>query len=153
MKHRNLRLAWSIAWGVIAILLIVSWIRGYWRWDEISAFEAAPAPLTFGSVNGKFYFYHMPRSQPDTATTPLIIRWVTIQSHKLSSPRYFFNFDPPTIFALITPSWIPVLICLASVPAPWVINTYRFSLRTLLIATTLVATGLGVIVWIHRADK
>jgi hypothetical protein len=42
------------------------------------------------------------------------------------------------------PHWLPLLVAVALVAAPWI--NWRFSLRTLLIATTLVAVGLGVIV-------
>jgi hypothetical protein len=41
------------------------------------------------------------------------------------------------------PDWFVVLGC---VVAPWIKWSRRFSLRTLLIATTLVAVGLGIIV-------
>ena len=35
MKHRKLRIAWSAAWGVAAVLLIALWIRSYWRSDLV----------------------------------------------------------------------------------------------------------------------
>ena len=34
MKYRKLRIAWSVAWGVVAVLLIVLWVRSYW-WAEV----------------------------------------------------------------------------------------------------------------------
>ena len=30
MRFRKLRIAWSVAWGVVAVLLIVLWVRSYW---------------------------------------------------------------------------------------------------------------------------
>jgi hypothetical protein len=42
-----------------------------------------------------------------------------------------------------------VVAGLAGVPWTWWTN--RFSLRTLLIATTLVAVGMGLIVWAARS--
>ena len=43
--------------------------------------------------------------------------------------------------------WFPILICLGIAAAPWVNRIgWRFSLRTLLIATTLVAIVLGLVV-------
>jgi hypothetical protein len=33
MKYRKLRIAWSMAWGVMAILLVVQWSRNYWLVD------------------------------------------------------------------------------------------------------------------------
>ena len=29
MKHRKLRIAWSVFWGLAAVLLIVLWVRSY----------------------------------------------------------------------------------------------------------------------------
>ena len=45
------------------------------------------------------------------------------------------------------PLWPIVALTATLAPAPW--PRWRFSLRTLLIATTLVAVVLGVIVWVR----
>ena len=29
MKYRKLRIAWSVVWGILCVLLIVLWVRGY----------------------------------------------------------------------------------------------------------------------------
>src|ERR1700759_2273009 len=34
MKYRKLRIAWSVAWGVAAVLFVALWVRSFWRWDE-----------------------------------------------------------------------------------------------------------------------
>ena len=49
---------------------------------------------------------------------------------------------------LRVPDWFLVLISLVSAAAPWLRWSCRFSLRTLLIATTLVAVVLGLVVWL-----
>ena len=36
MKHRKLRIAWSVAWGIVAVLLVALWVRSYWRLDTLS---------------------------------------------------------------------------------------------------------------------
>src|SRR4051794_17100143 len=33
MKYRKLRIAWSVAWGVAAVLLCVLWVRSYYYED------------------------------------------------------------------------------------------------------------------------
>jgi len=43
------------------------------------------------------------------------------------------------------PFWVPVLVTAALATVPWFHWSKRFSLRTLLIATTLVAVVLGII--------
>ena len=51
-------------------------------------------------------------------------------------------------FMLAFPQWCPVLASMILAVIPWL--RWRFSLRTLLIATTLVAVVLGIIVWAVR---
>jgi uncharacterized membrane protein YraQ (UPF0718 family) len=50
------------------------------------------------------------------------------------------------------PYWVPTLICIGLATAPFLIGhqSFRFSLRTLLIATTVVAVVLGLVVWRNR---
>jgi hypothetical protein len=62
----------------------------------------------------------------------------------------FCNRYKPDGRIVVVPCWVLVLLSgsLATVPCiPW---SRRFSLRTLLIAMTLVAAGLGVIVYASR---
>jgi hypothetical protein len=46
------------------------------------------------------------------------------------------------------PHWFAILIACAASIAPWL--AWRFSLRTMLIAMTLVAVALGLVVWAVR---
>src|SRR4030095_6915172 len=34
-KHRKLRIAWSVTWGVVAVLLCVLWVRSYQATDIV----------------------------------------------------------------------------------------------------------------------
>ena len=36
MRFRKLRIAWSVVWGLAAVLLIVLWVRSYWWVDQIT---------------------------------------------------------------------------------------------------------------------
>jgi hypothetical protein len=53
-------------------------------------------------------------------------------------------------FSFIAPYWFLILLTAAIAAAPWLRWPKRFSLRTLLIATTLVAVVLGLIVAVLR---
>ena len=53
-----------------------------------------------------------------------------------------------TTYYFVAPYWILFLVASAIASVAWL--TSRFSLRTLLIATTLVAAGLGLFVWLGR---
>jgi hypothetical protein len=35
MRLRKLRIAWSVVWGAIAVLLIVLWLRSYYRTEYV----------------------------------------------------------------------------------------------------------------------
>src|SRR3954469_7954745 len=34
MKHRKLRIAWSVAWGVVTVLLVTLWAQSYWQFNS-----------------------------------------------------------------------------------------------------------------------
>jgi hypothetical protein len=36
MKYRKLRIAWSVGWGVLCLLLVALWVRSYWWRDTYS---------------------------------------------------------------------------------------------------------------------
>ena len=68
--------------------------------------------------------------------------------------RYVTSTGPPieARYYLYVPFWLLMTfaVVVASLPAatPWF--SLHFSLRTLLIATTLVAVGLGLIAWLTK---
>src|SRR6476620_3231066 len=39
MRHRKLRVAWSVVWGVVAVLLVVLWVRSYWQADAFGFYS------------------------------------------------------------------------------------------------------------------
>ena len=57
---------------------------------------------------------------------------------------FAFYYEPPEM-GLAVPHWFCVLTTVALAVAPWFRWSKRFSLRTLLIATTLVAVALGMV--------
>ena len=152
MKYRNLRIAWSVAWGIVAVLLVALWVRSYWIWDRC---YWPGLPLTqlgtqFSSDSGHTMTVVSPRvaassgslitiSRPGPASTAHQILYST-------ETLGFYFLRTPTLFRFDLPYWSLVTASLALGLAPWLIR-WRFSLRTLLIAATLVAVGLGLIVW------
>ncbi len=43
MKHRKLRIAWSVAWGIAGVLLIALWVRSYHSDEDIVCTAAGAA--------------------------------------------------------------------------------------------------------------
>jgi hypothetical protein len=138
MRLRELRIAFSATCLIACVQLIALWVRSYWRWDYIQSPFGSKGWL-LSSLHGKLGCYAGPPSAGFT-------EW-----------RYFCDRidDPkdeiylPRIFSLPDGFSVLVFTVLAAVPwLPWL--RWRFSLRTLLIATTLIALVLGTFVWFSR---
>ena len=148
MRFRKLRIAWSVIWGVAAVLLIVLWMRSYWIVEKVVC-KAGESLLYVGSQPGVFGFSIL----SEAAVEPWIVfkqpsdEWrETGGDLWLQRSWGGFYIDDETIMA---PYWIWCLVPATLAVAPWLKWSNHFSLRTLLIATTLVAVVLGLIVWLR----
>jgi hypothetical protein len=154
---RNLRLAFSAMCGIACLILVVLWVRSY------SALESwMGRSLHMQSAHGKLIVFTLPVSQkallrkvnpgfngyskvPFDQFKPSTELSVAISGSQAFSARYY---DVKHICTI--PFWTAVLFS-AVLPIPsWTKWKWRFSLRTLLIATTLVAVGLGAVVCASR---
>ena len=69
-----------------------------------------------------------------------------------SLPKTVFGFGigpGPMGQWLVVPHWFFATLAAGLAALPWFQQKWKFSLRTLLIATTLVAVVLGLIVWVR----
>jgi hypothetical protein len=149
MRYRKLRIAWSVAWGIACLLLIVLWVRSYWWIDE----AAGPTPdghaLLLSSSNGALEFGRQPNTQKDwpgwtfVHTSAKFIPW----QWQRSGSRFQWQSSAIGIYGRV-PWWFPVVCGAVFSLLPWV-GKARFTLRTLLIATTLVAVVLRLIAWLR----
>jgi hypothetical protein len=146
MRFRKLRIAWSVAWGIMAAASVFAWIRTQYWIDNLVVPISHSRFLVIGteqnrfgiglsdeSPNGAWCLYKWPiaewRAELGAGTTE---RSITI-------PLCAYAFHGKTI-----PYWPSLLLSAVIATCPWV---KRFSLRTLLIAMTLVAVILGAIVF------
>jgi hypothetical protein len=152
MKYRNLRIAWSVVWGVAAVLLVVLWVRSYW-WADLLGYRIGQTYVAAGSGRG-IAFFRWTTFQP-SVTVGNKVGWElsegptgTIDS-SLKPLEWSLDTNPAAAFGFFIS--VPCWFCVAcSAALSFVaLNRYRFSLRTLLIATTLVAIMLGLIVWLR----
>ena len=141
MRFRKLRIAWSVMWGLIAVLLCMLWLRSY-EWNDIVFMTSTTSvTTTFGSNCGSIYYFHGMTTGPS--------RDWTINSGEAAEPGPKFELrHTAREFWVEVPFWIGLAPLAILVGAPWLRS--RFSLRTLLIATTLVAVVLGAIVYATR---
>ncbi len=136
MKFRYLRIAWSVGWGVAAVLLIVLWVRSYWWVD------AAYVALSHSAISRQGTIYIDAGLSWTWAATCHEFGWPVLQWTMLKNDSEVAVKEGNVAF----PVTRLVLLTAACAPLSWI--SRRFTLRTLLIATTLVAVALGLIVWL-----
>jgi hypothetical protein len=151
MRYRKLRIAWSVAWGVVAVLLCVLWVRSYWICDEVAKVDGMGYFPTLGSNSGTVYYARSKISIFLSPDSPIYSQSWTYRCQDATKPQTLFRWSPNSEWyvSIYVPYWLPVLVTVAIAAGLWLPS--RFSLRTLLIATTLVAVALGLIVWVSRA--
>jgi hypothetical protein len=69
-----------------------------------------------------------------------------MQQPPLGFLGFYYNTSQQQGTGLWFPVWCPVILSVTAAAATWI---RRFSLRTLLIATTLVAMVMGLVVWLR----
>ena len=161
--RNNLRVAWSVACGVVAVLLCVLWVRSQSIYDAIGRHSKSSMYYSLSSQYGHITFVKGNNPNITTAGVNYSI------GHKALEPFVGSPSEPKLSglmglhwysshgtrafreFILAIPHWFAFLLSATAAAVPWVRQiTFRFSLRTLLIATTLVAAALGLIVWASR---
>jgi len=146
VKFRNLRIAWSVAWTLACALLIALWVRSY-SWFDMSTSTSRHAL----SVTDGWLFWDTPiaavlKPKPAAPRPPVVKEHFGFVSLSLSVA----TVQPIDRFALMRrgkalPFWVPVLLAGTLAAVVW--RHWKFSLRTLLIVTTLVALVLGLAVY------
>jgi hypothetical protein len=142
----GLRIAVSATCGIACLLLVIMWVRSYWWCDNaLSLLRHDLASLhgnvvidetiRFTTIDGKIIYLG-----GDTAD-----RFCTL-SISLASVVHV-----PQGNGIVMPYWVLVVPLAVLTSAPWFGQIrWRYSLRTILIATTLVAVVLGLIVYAVR---
>jgi len=110
-------------WVTACVLLIVLWVRSY-------GWASAPILWSFSIELNKYFIVHLLRGGIGASI---------VQFHSSGAPE---------ASGIAAPFWLLVPLTVALSFASWLPWwSKRFSLRTLLIATTLVAVVLGLVVW------
>jgi hypothetical protein len=125
------------------VLLIALWVRSYWRLDILEK-RGGFGAIQISSVIGRIAIGNL---DPRTAIGKSYLSVVAGDAADWRKGRVFgFDYyDDGIVTAFVAPHWFPALIAATLAVIPWIQSTKRFSLRTLLIATTLVAVVLGIV--------
>ncbi len=153
---RYLRIAFSATCLIACVLLIVLWVRSYWRMDDISRTGGTSATISLRSDLGRLEASTGPAV--NLSSPPSWQYWGYEQApsttDSVKSRPWFrkrFRWHRSAALSLIeVPHWFLIIISGTISVLPWIRPSRRFSLRTLLLATTLVAAVLGLIVWLSR---
>ena len=126
-------------------MLIALWVRSYWRLDILekrTRFEA----VQVSSVKGRIATARLDPRTYVIGRTYLNVEAGDAADWRKAGVLGFAYYEDGSVTALIAPHWLPALLSAALAVIPWISRSWRFSLRTLLIATTLVAVVLGIAV-------
>jgi hypothetical protein len=153
LRFRKLRIAWSLAWSVVAVLLCVLWVRSYWWYDVMYGRFSNDVNIGIGSCRGKVGYTRVNDGSVNKwgVKTYSMDDWDEHGGRNGKWLRYVHGgtLRLLTIQDVGVPHWFLMLVFISLAAAPWYRSLdWRFSLRTLLIVTTLVAVGLGTIVWL-----
>jgi hypothetical protein len=149
---RRLRIAFSAVCGIVCLVLAVFWARSYSH-EEHLQFQAVYPKIFVHSVPGilcvgvtgdtspgggfKLQAQSYARVEDQMQTVRLIYA-------KAVNARGFGAIRRAPSFVFLAPYWFYVSLATIAAALPWL--RWSFSLRTLLIATTLVAIVLGLVV-------
>jgi hypothetical protein len=119
----------------VFVLLVGLWVRSYWRVVDFNLVESDDRPYVVT--------FHKGRVVLGGGVVALGggVRLLAVERPGAVESNSVIGYYRPVCYV---PCWLAVGILGLFASAPWF--RFRFSLRTLLIATTLVAVGLGAIV-------
>jgi hypothetical protein len=162
---RYLRIAWTVFCGLACVLLVVVWVRSYWRIDSATMWISGHGQvgalslkqrLTISYVNESLFSDRWRdrlesqswRVYSNTIEDEFSGSEIGAHSGLPKNQSFVFQNFGGNGYRVVIPHWFLILLGTSFATIPWL--RWRFSLRTLLIATTLIAVMLGTIVWLNR---
>ncbi len=146
MRSR-IRIAMSVCFGVLAFALCVLWVGSYWQrsvvplkttYDHRYELVSAEGKLIFLSRNRIYFNFEFIPQNPYSFVPDL----------KTQTRLGFGRIDKVGYWAFsVAYGWL-ASTAIAAALVPWM--RWRFGLRTLLLATTLIAVALGLVVYAVR---
>lgn len=163
---RYLTIGWTVFWLLACILLIVLWGRSYSVADICGLTFNFEKRTNFASEKGRIFLiildcqtYIWAIGKPrewDIRSEPLSHLYPTARTEQellqqMNVPKFpgFYFKSLGGFYKIVVPHWFVIVVATSVAAFPWCL--WQFSLRSLLIFTTLVAVGLGVIVWAIRS--
>ena len=145
--RRVLRITWTVACVFVAVALVAFWVRSYSYGDLVMRTQRSNTMGCYSSW-GNLAFVYLEDTYDDPPGTWLRSSSPVTADSQPFPPTWLFRWSANDF---VIPYWFPTLTAtfLAAFAAkPWL--ACAFSLRTLLIATTLLSVLLGLAVWLTR---
>jgi hypothetical protein len=153
---RGLKITWTATCGIACVLLIALWVRSYSQIDSL--FSQVGCEIGIESICGEVCLIEFAPSNDSRIGLP---RWFSVGSVVIDDvdrarlPNTFLGFGYSRWIKrwssygkeLCIPHWFALLFLATFAVSPWIQLPKHFSLRTLLLATTLVCVVLGLVVW------
>jgi hypothetical protein len=163
MRFRKLRIAWTVVCGLAGAATIALWIHSYWARDFCYV-TIGKRFVLLQSVGGEVGFSSAPWMVDPIAWSvrsddaqPLLSLWESTWSGS-NRPNgidlgWKFRWRKTeavagTAYIATLPHWFPLLLLAALAVLPWTGLKWRFGLRAMLVAVTLVALGLGLVAYV-----
>jgi hypothetical protein len=139
---KYLRIAVTALSLTACVLLIALWVRSF-TWCDAKFMQIGRFQYDVTSLRGCIVFGRADM-KGNAKLTSASIPAANASLGDLREPYFWFAARKSVSgFCIVLPMWFLILMGVSIASAPWI---RRFSLRTLLIATTLVAAVLGIVV-------
>ncbi len=155
LKNVRIRSGWRFAWqagcGVACVLLIALSVRSYYVADRVCGMQNlknTQAKFYFGSDFGFLGVIADPNFGAISKVRYCAFEHLGPSHASYSQLTPYYARLTTGVTELYVPIWIVTLCVVVCGAFPSFAGLVHYSLRTLLIATTLVAVGLGLIVWL-----
>ncbi len=147
---KYLRIAVTALSLTACVLLIALWVRSYWRCDQIDIPVSSNYGISIESVRGQLAGWDWDNlGGPWEVWSQPIEVWLghePVENELLGFPPHQgLRVSGGIVWV---PHWLTVIVAAVTAASLWIRR--RFSLRTLLIAITLVAVLMGAIVYASR---
>jgi hypothetical protein len=151
---KYMRIAVTALCLTACVLLVALWVRSYWWRDFLFGRFDRPRAYQFESIQGQLYLSTFldsgwPGWRRDARPVDY---WYAKSGRPAERPALRFHWGDSLHYTgyhgviLCLPHWSLVAVSGLLVASPWLPWSRRFSLRTLMTATALVAVALGVVV-------
>ena len=148
-RMRYLRIAVTALSLTACVLLVALWVRSYWWSDWIDRFDKSELQTSVGSSSGTLIYSEIDWSSDPGGHVASHSWTYKVTEAFVPDENHWIDWSiRPGVFRVAISHWLLILPVALIAAAPCL--HWRFSLRTLLIATTLVAVVLGMVIYLAR---